>query len=141
MEQLKTYSLKPDVYKSLSSCSICDYASRVKHNAVKHLKLHLKEDKLIEIGALEKITLTTVTPVNPSPIEETETSAYSRMKSLLPKDEEKELYRKPITDLALMPSIITKKLRHVCSDGECGSIAMDALMLPFHTKATFISWT
>ena len=72
------------VYKSLSSCSICDYASRVKHNTVKHLKLHLKEDKLIEFGAIEEISLPTVTPVNPSLIEETETSAYSRMRSLLP---------------------------------------------------------
>ena len=90
MEHLKTHCLKRDVYKFLSSCSICDYASRVKHNTIKHLKLHLKEDKLIEIGALEEISLPTVTPVNPSPIEETETSAYSRMKSLLPEDEEEE---------------------------------------------------
>ena len=52
--EIKNASIKPDVYKFLSRYSICDYALRVKHNAIKHLKLHLKEDKLIEIGALEE---------------------------------------------------------------------------------------
>ena len=36
MEQSKIHFLNPDVYESLASCFICDHASRVKHNTVKH---------------------------------------------------------------------------------------------------------
>ena len=38
--EIETIPIKPDIYKFLVRCSICDYASRVKHNLVKHLKLH-----------------------------------------------------------------------------------------------------
>eukprot|EP00090_Calanus_glacialis_P018800 TRINITY_DN29123_c0_g1_i1.p1 TRINITY_DN29123_c0_g1~~TRINITY_DN29123_c0_g1_i1.p1 ORF type:complete len:3087 (-),score=783.11 TRINITY_DN29123_c0_g1_i1:152-8311(-) len=135
--EIETIPIKPEIYKFLIRCSICDFASRVKNNLVKHLKLHLKEDKLIEIGALEESNLPTVTPVNPPPIEESETSAYSRMKSLLPEDLEEDLYRQPISeiDLAQMPVLIPENLRYACSGKDCRYITIDEVMLLYHIKA------
>jgi len=136
-KEIEAIPVKPEIYKFLIRCSICDFASRVKNNLVKHLKLHLKQDKLIEIGALEESNLATVTPVNAPPVAENDTSAYSRMKSLLPEDIEEDLYRQPITeaDLALMPSLIPENLRYACSAKDCRYITIDEVMLIYHIKA------
>ena len=78
--------VKPDIYKHLIRCSLCDFATRVRNNLVKHLKLHNKMDKLVNLGSEEIHPIATVAPVNPPPVEETESSAMSRMTSLLPED-------------------------------------------------------
>merc|ERR1711915_230733 len=135
--EIEAIPVKPDIYKFLIRCSICDFATRVKNNLVKHLKLHLKEDKLIEIGALQESKLPTITPVNPPPIEESETSAYSRMKSLLPEDLEEDLYRQPISeeDMAKMPILVPDNLRYACTAKDCRYITLDEIMLLYHIKA------
>jgi len=135
--EIEAIPVKPEIYKFLIRCSICDFASRVRNNLVKHLKLHLRQDKLIEIGALEESNLATVTPVNAPPIEENETSAYSRMKSLLPEDVDEDHFRQPISeaDLALMPSHIPENFRYACPAKDCRYITLDEVMLLYHIKA------
>ena len=135
--EIEAIPVKPEIYKFLIRCSICDFASRVRNNLVKHLKLHLRQDKLIEIGALEESNLATVTPVNAPPIEENETSAYSRMKSLLPEDVDEDHFRQPISeaDLALMPSHIPENFRYACPAIDCRYITLDEIMLLYHIKA------
>ena len=135
--EIEAIPVKPEIYKFLIRCSICDFASRVRNNLVKHLKLHLRQNKLIEIGALEESNLATVTPVNAPPIEENETSAYSRMKSLLPEDIDEEQFRQPISeaDLAIMPSLIPENLRYACPAKDCRYITLDEIMLLYHIKA------
>merc|ERR1719273_1766127 len=39
---ISSIPVKPDIYKYVLRCSLCDYGSRVRNNLVKHLRLHLK---------------------------------------------------------------------------------------------------
>ena len=103
-EDISSIPAKPDIYKYILRCNICDYGTRVKNNLVKHLKLHLKQNQV-----------PVVTPVNPPPVEDaTEPSALSRMTSLLPDDIDEEMKRKPLTfeELAKLPSLVPENLRY-----------------------------
>ena len=93
---------KPDIYKYVLKCSLCDFGTRVKNNLVKHLKLHLKHD-----------TVPVLAPVNPPPVDEGETSALSRMTSLLPDDIDEEMKRKVLTfeELAQLPALVPENMR------------------------------
>ena len=119
--------VKPDIYKYVLRCSLCDFGSRVRNNLVKHLRLHLKTRDNIPILA----------PVNPPTDAEAETSATSRMTSLLPDDIEEELKRKPISfeELELLPQMIPENLRFACCAKDCNYITIDEGMLLYHIKA------
>ena len=132
--------VKPDIYKHLIRCSLCDFATRVRNNLVKHLKLHNKMDKLVNLGSEEIHPIATVAPVNPPPVEETESSAMSRMTSLLPEDIDEDLYRKPISeaDMTLMPRLVPENARYACSVSTCGYITVDEIMLLYHIQALHI---
>ena len=119
--------VKPDIYKYVLRCSLCDFGTRVRNNLVKHLRLHLKTEDNIPILA----------PVNPPTDAEAETSATSRMTSLLPDDIDEELKRKPISfeELELLPQMIPENLRFACCAKDCNYITIDENMLLYHIKA------
>ena len=120
--------LKPDIYKYILRCSLCDYGTRVRNNLVKHLKLHLKQD-----SAAPNV----LCPVNPPPVDEGDTSALSRMTSLLPDDIDEELKRKPISfaELELLPRFVPENMRFACCAKDCTYITIDEAMLLYHIKA------
>ena len=127
-EDIDSIPAKPDIYKYVLRCSLCDYGSRVRNNLVKHLRLHLKTtDTSIPILA----------PVNPPTDAEAETSATSRMTSLLPDDIDEELKRKPITfeELEKLPKFVPENLRYACCAKDCNYITLDEVMLLDHIKA------
>merc|ERR1740123_1091656 len=127
-EDIDSIPAKPDIYKYVLRCSLCDYGSRVRNNLVKHLRLHLKTtDNSIPILA----------PVNPPTDAEADTSATARMTSLLPDDIDEELRRKPISfeELEKLPKYIPENLRYACCAKDCNYITIDEVMLLDHIKA------
>ena len=124
---ISSIPVKPDIYKYVLRCSLCDYGSRVRNNLVKHLRLHLKSTDSIPILA----------PVNPPTDVEADTSATSRMTSLLPDDIDEELKRKPISfeELELLPQLVPENLRFACCAKDCNYITIDEGMLLYHIKA------
>ena len=125
IEDIGSIPVKPDIYKYVLHCGLCDYGTRVRNNLVKHLKLHKKKSSSIPVLA----------PVNP-PVDETEPSALSRMTSLLPDDLDEELKRKPLTfeELAKLPCFVPETSRFACSAKDCVYITIDEGMLLYHIK-------
>jgi hypothetical protein len=44
--EVEQVPLKPDIYRQLVRCGACDFATKVRVNLIKHLKLHLVKSKL-----------------------------------------------------------------------------------------------
>ena len=130
--------VKPEIYKQILRCSVCDFGTRVKNNLVKHLRLHIKNDK-IEQGQSnkEKISVPVIGPVNPPSIEESEASATAKMSSLLPDDIDEELRRKPLTaeELSVLPKFVPENLRFACCAKDCSYVSADEGMLFIHMKS------
>ena len=132
---LNSIPIKPDIYKYLIRCSICDFSTKVKNNLVKHLHLHVKKEKLHAAGSLKEAILPALTPVNPPPILVREEEEGTNYKSLLPEDIDEELYRAPITDeeMAKMPVFVVENQRYACPS--CAYITIDDVMLLDHISA------
>ena len=132
---LNSIPIKPDIYKYLIRCSICDFSTKVKNNLVKHLRLHVKKEKLHAAGSLKEAVLPALTPVNPPPILVREEEEGTNYKSLLPEDIDEELFRAPITDedMAKMPIFVVENQRYACPS--CAYITIDDVMLLDHISA------
>ena len=125
--------VKPDIYKQILRCSVCDFGTRVKNNLVKHLRLHIKNDKIEQ----DKVSVPIIGPVNPPPVEESESTATTKMSSLLPDDIDEELRRKPLTaeELAGVPEFVPENLRFACCGKDCSYVSADEGMLFIHMKS------
>ena len=132
---ISTIPIKPDVYKYLIRCSVCDFSTKVRFNLVKHLRLHKSMDAMLASGSLRVAVLPTLTPVNPPPILIREEESETNYKSLLPEDIDEELYRQPITeeDMVHMPIFVVENHRYACPT--CAYITIDEIMLLDHISA------
>ena len=130
--------VKPDIYKQILRCSVCDFGTRVKNNLVKHLRLHIKNDRIEEDKSYKtKVSVPIIGPVNPPPVEESESTATAKMSSLLPDDIDEELRRKPLTaeELAGVPEFVPENLRFACCGKDCSYVSADEGMLFIHMKS------
>ena len=132
---LNSIPIKPDIYKYLIRCSICDFSTKVKNNLVKHLRLHVKKEKLHAAGSLKEAVLPALTPVNPPPILVREEEEGTNYKSVLPEDIDEDLFRAPITDedMEKMPVFVVENQRYACPS--CTYITIDDVMLLDHISA------
>ena len=126
-EDIASFPVKPDIYKYVLHCGLCDYGSRVRNNLVKHLKLHQRATAH---------SVPVLAPVNPPTVDDSESSALSRMTSLLPDDVDEELKRKPLTfeELSQLPQFVPENTRFACCGKDCQYITIDEGMLLYHIK-------
>ena len=116
---------KISMFRQVVRCSVCDFATKVRLNLVKHLRLHLRSDETKEVPF--------ITPVNPvsTPVEGD--SSFAKMTSNLDMSEE-ELMKRPMSDEEMyqMPTLIPENHRNACPEMDCQYVTVDTVMLVSH---------
>ena len=119
----------------LIRCSICDFVTKVRHNLVKHLKLHSKQKMVKKSSSTATTTVVPlITPINP-PVSDDQHAG--KMTILLEADTEEEKSKRPMAEeeLAQLPILVSENQRYACPDRECQYCTIDEVMLQYHIDA------
>ena len=120
---------------------VCDFGTKVRHNLVKHLKLHLRatsvggymEEETKRIDRDDDFIVPIITPIN-APTKD-DHPEKGRMTNLLASVDDPEHQVLSEEDLKKLPSFVEENKRFACSHYDCSYSTLDEMMLLSHIQA------